>query len=113
MIEQSPDGEDHEIAPGLEDRRGQIHESGPRGGLDDEVGTALIDHIRSAKKINELKHVAESTLTAIMGRMAAYTGRPVTWDQALNSQEVLMPEPFDLSASRPTPPVPMPGQTTN
>ena len=57
--------------------------------------------------------MAESTLTAIMGREAAYTGKVVTWEQALNAQEVLMPEPLDLTASRPTPPVPMPGQTTN
>ena len=34
----------------------------------------------------ELKTVAESTLTAIMGRMSAYTGQAITWDQALNSQ---------------------------
>jgi hypothetical protein len=48
-----------------------------------------------------------------MGREAGYTGKVVTWDQALNSQEVLMPEPLDLTSNRPTPPVPMPGQMTN
>ena len=36
--------------------------------------------------------MAESTLTAIMGRMSAYTGKAVTWEQALNSQQNLMPE---------------------
>ena len=30
--------------------------------------------------------MAESTLTAIMGRMSAYTGKAVTWEQALNSK---------------------------
>ncbi|MEP7029237.1 MAG: hypothetical protein ABI960_11635, partial [Candidatus Eisenbacteria bacterium] len=35
-----------------------------------------------------------STLLAIMGRMAAYTGQPVTWDQALNSTESLAPKAY-------------------
>ena len=46
----------------------------------------LLESIVSGKPINELKQVAESTLTAIMGRMSAYTGKAVTWDQALNSK---------------------------
>src|SRR4051794_13337600 len=40
--------------------------------------TDLIESIRSGKPNNELKNVAESTLTAIMGRMSAYTGQAVT-----------------------------------
>ena len=36
--------------------------------------TDLIDSIRAGKPLNEGKQVAESTLTAIMGRMSAYTG---------------------------------------
>jgi myo-inositol 2-dehydrogenase / D-chiro-inositol 1-dehydrogenase len=75
--------------------------------------TDFIASIRKGEPISELKMVAESTLTAIMGREAGYTGKVVTWDQALNSEEVLMPEPLDLTANRPTPPVPMPGQMTN
>jgi predicted dehydrogenase len=75
--------------------------------------TDFIAAIRKGEPISELKWVAESTLTAIMGREAGYTGKVVTWDQALNSQDVLMPEPLDLTANRPTPPVPMPGQMTN
>ena len=46
----------------------------------------LIESIRTGKPLNELKNVAESTLTAIMGRMSAYTGKAVTWEQALNSK---------------------------
>jgi predicted dehydrogenase len=72
--------------------------------------TDLIESIRSGKPINELKNVAESTLTAIMGRMSAYTGKAVTWEQALGSRQVLMPE--DLTASTlPVGPVPVPGKT--
>jgi myo-inositol 2-dehydrogenase/D-chiro-inositol 1-dehydrogenase len=72
--------------------------------------TDLIASIRAGKPINELKQVAESTLTAIMGRMSAYTGKVVTWEQALNSQEILMPETLAWG-SMPVPPIPIPGQT--
>jgi len=71
----------------------------------------LIASIRAGKPINELKNVTESTLTAIMGRMAAYTGKLVTWEQAMNSEENLMPASLDWNAPLPTPPVAMPGQT--
>ena len=40
----------------------------------------LIASIRAGKPLNEAKRVAESTLTAIMGRMSAYTGKVVSWE---------------------------------
>ena len=61
-------------------------------------------------KLNEAEQVAHSTLCAIMGRMAAYTGQDVTWEQALNSNEVLMPENVEFGA-RPQAPVATPGKT--
>jgi predicted dehydrogenase len=70
----------------------------------------FIAAIRAGKPYNELKNVAESTLTAIMGRMSAYTGKVVTWEQALNSKEELMPPHLTLGPL-PTPPVAVPGQT--
>jgi predicted dehydrogenase len=72
--------------------------------------TDLIEHLRAGKPINELKTVAESTLTAIMGRMSAYTGKVVTWEQALNSKENLVPQKLEWGAMA-VPPVAMPGQT--
>jgi predicted dehydrogenase len=69
----------------------------------------LIDCIRGGKPINELKNVAESTLTAIMGRMSAYSGRPVTWEQALNSKLDTFPKELHWDMSLPVPPVPVPG----
>ncbi|HXG55879.1 MAG TPA: Gfo/Idh/MocA family oxidoreductase [Vicinamibacterales bacterium] len=72
--------------------------------------TDFIASIRAGQPYNELKTVAESTLTAIMGRMSAYTGKVVTWDQALNSKEQLMPTGLTLGPL-PTPPVAVPGQT--
>lgn len=70
--------------------------------------TALIESIRSGKPINELQNVAESTLTAIMGRMSAYTGKPITWEDALNSKEDTFPKNLDWHAPLPVGPVPSP-----
>jgi predicted dehydrogenase len=71
--------------------------------------TDLIASIRGGKPINELKNVAESTLTSIMGRMSAYTGKMVTWDQALNSTESLVPSKLDWGPMA-VPPIAIPGQ---
>ncbi|HTU17772.1 MAG TPA: Gfo/Idh/MocA family oxidoreductase [Gemmataceae bacterium] len=72
--------------------------------------TDLIESIRSGKPLNELKRVAESTLTAIMGRMSAYTGKEVSWEQALNSQEDTMPKDLTMDMSLPATPVAIPGK---
>jgi myo-inositol 2-dehydrogenase / D-chiro-inositol 1-dehydrogenase len=73
----------------------------------------FIASIRKGEPISELKFTTEATSTAIMGREAAYTGRVVTFDDIVNSTTVLAPPSLDLSATLPTPPVPMPGGTTN
>jgi predicted dehydrogenase len=70
---------------------------------------ALIRSIRDSRPINDLKNVAESTLTAIMGRMACYTGRAITWDQALRSEENLMPARLTMNMELAVPRVAMPG----
>jgi hypothetical protein len=70
----------------------------------------LIAAIRSGTPINEARRVAESTLTAIMGRMAGYTGLQVTWEQALNSKETLVPEKCEFGPMT-VPQVAIPGQT--
>ncbi len=72
--------------------------------------TDLIESIRSGKPLNELKQVAESTLTAIMGRMSAYTGKEVSWEQALNSTEDTMPQNLTMDMSLPVTPVAIPGR---
>ncbi len=72
--------------------------------------TDFIASLRAGKPLNELKGVAESTLTGIMGRMAAYTGQAVSWDQALNSTESLMPPTLAFGPME-VPPVAMPGRT--
>ncbi|MFA6546012.1 MAG: Gfo/Idh/MocA family oxidoreductase [Limisphaerales bacterium] len=52
----------------------------------------LLDAIRNDKPFNELEVAAMSTMTAIMGRMATYSGKLIEWDEAINSKVQLMPE---------------------
>ena len=66
--------------------------------------------IRKNESLNEARQVAESTLTAIMGRMSAYTGQEITWDQALNSTESIVPATFAMGAIA-TPEIAVPGKT--
>jgi hypothetical protein len=78
----------------------------------------LFASIRSGNPINEAEYGANSTMTAILGRMCTYSGRELTWDQALNSTITYMPETFAWDAKLPSMPdenglykVPMPGIT--
>ena len=71
----------------------------------------LFASIRKHEPVNDGKRLATSTLLAIMGRMAAYTGQQITWDQALNSQEKLFPENVNWNGSLEVPPRAEPGIT--
>ena len=72
--------------------------------------TDLVASIRAGDPLNELVQVAESTLTAIMGRMAAYTGKTVTWDEALNSPMDTFPKKLSWDMSLQVSPTPVPGR---
>ena len=67
--------------------------------------------IRAGKPINNGEYMSKSTLLAIMGRMAAYTGQQITWEQALNSKEDLSPAKYDWNLAIEMPAVAIPGQT--
>jgi len=54
-----------------------------------------INHIRENKPICHAEDTAISTMTAIMGRESAYTGRELTWDEMMASDLNLIPD--DLS----------------
>jgi myo-inositol 2-dehydrogenase / D-chiro-inositol 1-dehydrogenase len=69
----------------------------------------LMASIRAGKPLNEAKAVAESTLTGIMGRESAYSGRSVTWDEVLNTPRRLGPETYEMG-NLPFPEVAIPGQ---
>ncbi len=71
----------------------------------------LYKSIRANEGFNEGEQVAESVLTAIMGRMSAYSGQEVSWAQALASNVSLGPKNFSMNASVKVDPIPVPGQT--
>ena len=66
--------------------------------------------IRAGKPLNHGDWMARSTMLAIAGRMAAYTGQAITWEQAMNSKESLVPEKLSWDAPLAFPPVPVPGR---
>jgi predicted dehydrogenase len=70
----------------------------------------LIGFIRGGRKINEGRQVAESTLAAIMGRLATYTGQRVTREQVLATKQ-LMPAQLSWDVKPEIPAVALPGQT--
>ncbi len=71
----------------------------------------MIDSIRNGKAINEAVQVAESTMTALIGRMSAYTGKVVEWDWALNQSKLdLSPEKMEF-VNMPPRPAAIPGVT--
>lgn len=69
----------------------------------------LLASIRAGKPINEAQRIAESVLTAVMGRMSAYSGQIVTWQQAMKSEVSLMPESLAFGPL-PIPPMAIPGR---
>lgn len=71
----------------------------------------LFASIRKHQPVNDGHRMATSTLLAMMGRMAAYTGQEITWDQAMNSQEKLFPDHLEWNGSLPVAPLAQPGIT--
>lgn len=81
----------------------------------------LFDAIRNDRPYNETERSAKSCFTAIMGRMACELGRTITWEEALQSNQILAPNLEKLqSLADPAPvmpdangkyPVAMPGTT--
>ncbi len=78
----------------------------------------LFEALLAGRPHNEVDYSAESTMTAILGRMASYSGQLVTWDDAINSQLDLSPQQLAWDADPPVLPgpdgeyaLPMPGLT--
>ncbi len=72
--------------------------------------TDLIASIRAGKPLNEGRQIAESTLSAIMAREAAYTGQVITWEEIMASDLDLVPKRLAFGPL-PVAPVPQPGVT--
>ena len=78
----------------------------------------LFASIRNKGVISDAENGAKSTMTAIMGRMATYSGQMINWDEALKSEKVLMPKEVTWDSTPPTVPgedglypIPIPGKT--
>lgn len=78
----------------------------------------LFAAIRSGNRIDDTEIGAKSTLSAIMGRMATYSGQVISWDDAMNSDELLVEDNLDWDIDPPVLPdengeypVPVPGIT--
>ena len=67
--------------------------------------------LSSNEPINEGRQVAESSMTAILGRMSAYTGRALKWDWAMNSSKLDLSPPALAFGDLPERPVATPGVT--
>ena len=118
------EGCENNVSETIVGTKGQWHSGGYRftGATKDRIRTGqefpyvqehidLLESIASHKPVCELKQVAESTLTAIMGRMSAYTGKAVSWEIALNSKLDTFPQNLAMGNPMPEPPVPKPGLT--
>jgi predicted dehydrogenase len=83
--------------------------------LDNDMYQAEHDHlfksIREGSAVNDGEWMAHSTMLAIMGRMAAYTGQKITWDQAINSKHDLAPDDLKWDDEFTPDPMALPGQT--
>jgi predicted dehydrogenase len=79
----------------------------------------LFASIRAGSPINEAEQGAKSSMTSILGRMCTYSGKEITWDEAIHSNISLAPEEFSFAATPKSLPdangmyqLPVPGLTT-
>jgi len=94
--------------------------SGPRCNPYQEEHRALFKAVRSGRPISSGYHMARSTLATVMGQLSCYTGKEVTWDQAVKSDFHYPPKPEACTIDMDPPvklgpdgryPVYVPGQT--
>jgi len=85
----------------LEDYNGNIlwaydYEAHPEKNHYNQEHIHLVESIRLNKKINQAEDLAYSTLVAILGREAAYTGKAITWDEIRSSNLRYGPDTYAL-----------------
>jgi len=65
---------------------------------------AFFENVRTGKLRVDAEYAAYSTMMGVMGRMATYTGQVITWDQAFNSTEALVPDNLTWNTEPPVKP---------
>ena len=83
--------------------------TGPNNNMYQQEHDEMFASIRAGEPINDGVWMAQSTMMGLMGRLCAYTGRTLTWEECMNSQEVLTPATWEWD-SRPFPKVAMPSE---
>ncbi len=76
-----------------------------------EEHNVFFDSIRNGKGINDGERAANSTMMAILQRMVGYSGKTITWDEAINSDKVLGPKVYSRDLKYTGPGVAVPGIT--
>jgi hypothetical protein len=89
----------------------RYHDAGPKIDMYQQEHNELFASIRAGTAKNDGDWMAHSTLIALMGRMAAYTGQEISWEMAMNSQERIVPENLDWKTKLEIPPMASPGVT--
>ena len=85
--------------------------SGAKNNMYQTEHDELFACIRKGEPINDGDRMASSTLMAIMGRTAAYTGQEITWEEILNSKDQLVADPLEWDMKLPITPMAIPGHT--
>lgn len=99
--------------------KGKVYMSaGNHGTITDWKGNVLYDHnrenqpnpyqqehdelwatlVKGEYKFADAENAAKSTMTSIMGRYATYSGKVITWDEAMNGQVNLFPDELSWDA---------------
>jgi predicted dehydrogenase len=86
------------------------HEASEKDDMYQNEHNELFASIRAGKPINNGDYMTKSTMMAILGRMATYTGQIITWEKAMHSKEDLTPAKYEFGPL-PVPPVAQPGKT--
>ncbi|MFA5244508.1 MAG: Gfo/Idh/MocA family oxidoreductase [Pedobacter sp.] len=73
----------------------------------------LFASIRNGKPMNDGEFMANSSMMGILSRMVAYSGQTITWDQAINSNQISGPafDQYDWNLNWPVPDPAIPGKT--
>ena len=77
----------------------------------------LFKSIRDGGHINDAEYGAKATMSAILGRMATYSGKMITWEEAMSANDNMIPENPNWNSNPPSMPdkngkykIPVPGE---
>jgi hypothetical protein len=76
----------------------------------DQEHIDFVTAIRNGRPLNEAEFIANSTMAGMMGRVSAYTGKKVTWDEMMNSELRLGPRVFEMGPVDVSKSIPVPGE---